>query len=142
MVNIEQRVNYLEQDMGVVKNDVGIIKDDIKEVKVECKVLGGNVGDIRLMTSTLKETNDFMRQMISKMDSMFEKMGEDQKKYEEKNDERYIEMIKTNSKQDLNCKDTELENTKEKIKNIIHIASPFITFALLGGIACYFLLVK
>lgn len=137
LVDIEQRVNCLEQDMSVVKTKVENVEEDVKGIEKRMDKSEDTMSDIKIMTSTLQETNSFLKEMIGEFRTMIEKSDANQIKYEEKNDKRYVELLKENNKQDIECKSVEISNTKEKLRDIIKILTPIVNLAILGGIAFY-----
>ena len=118
---INDRLVKVETDLGGVKTDIIYIKDDVKDIKQHQINSDNSISDIKEMTIILREsvskqteTNDYIKEMIGEFKNMFEKINCKQDDYEKIANDRYIEIIKANSKQDCEVKTNEIDELKNR----------------------------
>ena len=111
---INDRLIKVETDLGGVKTDIIYIKEDVKDAKQRQTSNETSINDIKQMTSVLTETNTYLKEMIVEFRNMFEKINCKQDDYEKIANDRYIEIIKANSKQDCEVKTNEIDELKNR----------------------------
>lgn len=136
----------LNERVAIVETEVNVIKDDITEIKTDLSVLKNNQAEANLsikeltvilsknseLHTTILEQNSKIMAESNKVMSDMTKRIED---IQEKNDNRYIELIKENNKQEVEIK-TKPDSFKDYLVNI---GKELLKYAIIGGVLIYIL---
>ena len=139
------RLIKVETGLGEQKIEIINIKEDVNDMKKHQVNSDNNISDVKEMTIVLREsvskqseTNEYIKEMIGEFKQMFEKISCKQDDYEKINNDRYIEMIKENGKQNCEVKEDKIDELKNRKDSFIDWASKFgmkvLEFAIAGGL--------
>ena len=142
---INDRLIKVETGLGEQRIEITNIKEDVNDMKQHQVNSDNTISDIKEMTIILREsvtkqseTNDYIKEMIGEFKQMFEKIGCKQDDYEKINNDRYIEMIKENGKQNCEVKEEKIDELKNRKDSFRDWAGQFgikvLEFAIAGGL--------
>lgn len=91
------------------------VENDVEDIKGKVKITEGSMQEMTLILKeyTIKQdvTNEFLKELLDKMDSKIEL-------YKEVNDDRYIELIKSNSQQDVKIQTPKADKATDAVIDI------------------------
>jgi chromosome segregation ATPase len=135
LVKVETQVVNLQSDITEIKTDINALKTSQSQTNI----------DIKELTVTFTKSNEMLKQVIEQNSLVISELGEKLEKYNQVNDERYIELIRENSKQDID-KVKEITNSKpeqpvtksDSFKEfLIDIGKTILKYGLTGGLLYY-----
>lgn len=133
-VNIE--VEHLKSEISTIKGDVSTLKDGHSESNAS----------IRELNTLLTESYKSLEKVIVQNSNVISEMGKKIEESNKINDERYIEMIKINSRQDIDSVKENNEIRKESsnkkdafIEFLIDLGKDILKYSLAGGLLYYIL---
>lgn len=144
--NLIERVVKVETEVTGVKSDISEIKSDINSLKTSQSQT--NI-DIKELTVTFTKSNEMLKQVIEQNSLVISELGEKLENYNQVNDDRYIELIRENSKQKVdNSKENneirkEANNKSDSFKDfLLDIGKTVLKYAITGGLMYYIFIEK